>query len=121
MDSSHIRLIILFILAVLCITLSSLFSASESAFLGLNKLRVHFLGQKGHKQAKRALKLLERKEELLNMLLVGNEIVNVALSVILTSIFLKLFGPAGLPIATFIATILLCVTIYNLLMSRHNS
>lgn len=107
MDSSHIRLIILFILAVLCITLSSLFSASESAFLGLNKLRVHFLGQKGHKQAKRALKLLERKEELLNMLLVGNEIVNVALSVILTSIFLKLFGPAGLPIATFIATILL--------------
>ena len=109
MDYPSGKLIVLFILAAICITLSSLFSASESAFLGLNKLRVHFLREKGHKQAIRAGKLLERKEELLNMLLVGNEIVNVALSVILTSIFLKLFGTAGLPIATFIATILLLI------------
>lgn len=98
-----------FILAAACITLSSLFSASESAFLGLNKLRVHFLREKGDKRAIRAGKLLERKEELLNMLLVGNEIVNVALSVTLTAIFLRLFGPAGLPIATFIATVLLLI------------
>lgn len=109
MDYPSGKLVILFILAAICITLSSLFSASESAFLGLNKLRVHFLREKGHKQATRAGKLLERKEELLNMLLVGNEIVNVALSVILTSIFLKLFGTAGLPIATFIATVLLLI------------
>ena len=72
-------------------------------------MRVHFLREKGEKRAVRAGKLLERKEELLNMLLVGNEIVNVALSVILTSIFLKLFGSAGLPIATFIATVLLLI------------
>ena len=98
-----------FILAAACITLSSLFSASESAFLGLNKLRVHFLREKGDKRAIRAGMLLERKEELLNMLLVGNEIVNVALSVTLTAIFLRLFGPAGLPIATFIATVLLLI------------
>ncbi|MBR1722139.1 MAG: DUF21 domain-containing protein [Treponema sp.] len=102
-------MIVLFILAAICITLSSLFSASESAFLGLNKLRVHFLREKGDKRATRAGKLLEQKEELLNMLLVGNEIVNVALSVILTSIFLKLFGPAGLGIATAIATVLLLI------------
>ena len=89
--------------------LSSLFSASESAFLGLNKLRVHFLREKGDKRAIRAGKLLERKEELLNMLLVGNEIVNVTLSVVLTSIFLKLFGAAGLGIATSIATVLLLI------------
>ena len=104
-----LKMILLFVLAALCITLSSLFSASESAFLGLNKLRVHFLREKGDKGAVRAGRLLERKEELLNMLLVGNEIVNVALSVILTSIFLKLFGAAGLPIATFIATVLLLI------------
>ncbi|MBQ8681231.1 MAG: DUF21 domain-containing protein, partial [Treponema sp.] len=101
-DYPSSKLILLFVLAAVCITLSSLFSASESAFLGLNKLRVHFLREKGDKRATRAGELLERKEELLNMLLVGNEIVNVALSVILTSIFLKLFGAAGLGIATFI-------------------
>lgn len=103
------NLIILLLVAITCIVLSSLFSASESAFLGLNKLRVHFLREKGDKRAIRAGKLLERKEELLNMLLVGNEIVNVTLSVVLTSIFLKLFGTAGLGIATSIATVLLLI------------
>lgn len=103
------NLIILLVVAVTCIILSSLFSASESAFLGLNKLRVHFLREKGDKKAIRAGKLLERKEELLNMLLVGNEIVNVALSVVLTSIFLKLFGPSGLGVAIFISTIALLI------------
>ena len=103
------NLIILLLVAITCIVLSSLFSASESAFLGLNKLRVHFLREKGDKRAIRAGKLLERKEELLNMLLVGNEIVNVTLSVVLTSIFLRLFGTAGLGIATSIATVLLLI------------
>jgi len=103
------NLIILILIAVTCIVLSALFSASESAFLGLNKLRVHFLKEKGDKKAIRAGKLLERKEELLNMILVGNEIVNVALSVVLTSIFLKLFGAAGLGIATSISTVALLI------------
>ncbi len=103
------NLFILVLIAVTCVVLSSLFSASESAFLGLNKLRVHFLREKGDKKAIRAGKLLERKEELLNMLLVGNEIVNVTLSVVLTSIFLKLFGPAGLGVATFISTVALLI------------
>lgn len=101
------NLIVLLLIAVTCIVLSSLFSASESAFLGLNKLKVHFLREKGDKRAIRTGKLLEKKEELLNMLLVGNEIVNITLSVVLTSIFLKIFGPAGLGVATFIATVAL--------------
>ncbi len=99
--------LILLLAASLCIVLSLLFSASESAFLGLNKLRIHFLREKGDKKAVRVSKLLERKEELLNMLLVGNELVNVTLSVILTSLALKLFGAAGLAYATGTATILL--------------
>ncbi len=86
-----------------------LFSASESAFLSLNKLRVHFLRKKGDKRAIRVGKLLDRKEELLNMLLVGNEIVNVALSVVLTSVFLAMFGAKGLGIATAISTVLLLI------------
>ena len=108
-DCPSNNLTILLLIAVTCVVLSALFSASESAFLGLNKLRVHFLREKGDKRAIRAGKLLEKKEELLNMILVGNEIVNVTLSVVLTSIFLKLFGPAGLGIATFAATILLLI------------
>lgn len=108
-SSSLLGLIILVVAAATFVTLSLLFSASESAFLALNKLRVHFLRKKGDKKAVRAGKLLDKKEELLNMLLVGNEIVNVALSVVLTSVFLELFGTKGLGIATAISTVLLLV------------
>lgn len=103
------NLIILLFVAATLVTLSLLFSASESAFLGINKLRVHFLREKGDKKAMRVGRLLERKEELLNMLLVGNELVNVALSVVLTAVALRIFGPAGLGIATMITTILLLI------------
>ncbi len=108
-SSSPWGLIVLIAAAATFVTLSLLFSASESAFLALNKLRVHFLREKGDKKAIRVGKLLDQKEELLNMLLVGNEIVNVALSVVLTSVFLEIFGPKGLGIATGISTILLLV------------
>ena len=108
-SSSPLGLIVLIAAAATFVTLSLLFSASESAFLALNKLRVHFLREKGDKKAIRVGKLLDQKEELLNMLLVGNEIVNVALSVVLTSVFLEVFGPKGLGIATGISTVLLLV------------
>ncbi|MCR5723510.1 MAG: hemolysin family protein [Treponema sp.] len=87
--------------------LSTLFSASESAFLGINKLRLHYLREQGDRRARRVGKLLDHKEQLLNTLLVANELVNVALSVILTSIALELFGPAGLSLSTLVATVLL--------------
>ncbi len=109
MDEGPSKLIVFLLTAATFVTLSLLFSASESAFLALNKLRVHFLREKGDKKAVRTGKLLDKKEELLNMLLVGNELVNVALSVVLTSVFLKLFGPAGLGIATGISTLLLLI------------
>ena len=99
--------VVLLIAAAACVVLSMLFSAAESAFLGVNKLRVHFLREQGDRRATRVGKLLDHKERLLNTLLVANELVNVALSVILTSIALRLFGPAGLSVSTAVATILL--------------
>lgn len=99
--------VVLLIAAAACVICSMLFSAAESAFLGVNKLRVHFLREQGDKKAVRVGKLLDHKESLLNTLLVANELVNVMLSVILTSIALRLFGPAGLSVSTAVATILL--------------
>ena len=100
-------MVLLLIAAACCIVLSTLFSASESAFLSINKLRVHYLREQGDRRARRVGRLLDQKEELLNTLLVANELVNVALSVLLTSIALKLFGPAGLSLSTMTATVLL--------------
>ncbi len=103
------KTIFLLTIAGILILLSMLFSASESAFFSVNKLRVRFLRNQKHKGALRAGKLLDKKEMLLNTVLVGNNIVNIALSAILTSIALDFFGPAGVGYATLATTILLLI------------
>lgn len=99
----------LLLTAVVLIILSMIFSASESAFLSINKLRVRLLKNKKDKNALRTWKLLSNRDRLINTLLVGNNIVNIAISSILTIIALDLFGSAGVGIATFAATLLLLI------------
>ncbi len=99
----------LLILCAVLILLSIIFSASEIAFLSINKLRLRFLRNKKDKKALRAGKLLDKKQHLLHTLLIGNNIVNIALSSIVTSIALSLFGKSGIGIATALVTIILLV------------
>lgn len=95
--------------AGICIILSMIFSATESAFLSINKLRVRFLRNQKNKRAIRVWNLLNNKERLINTLLVGNNIVNVAISSIIAYLALQWFGNAGIGIATFVATMLLLI------------
>jgi len=99
----------IYILLVVLIVLSMLFSISESSILGMNKLRLRILRKNKNKRALRVGKLLDRKERLINSLLVSNDIVNILLSSIITSIALSLYGEGGVGIATLIATILLLI------------
>lgn len=99
----------IYILLVVLIVLSMLFSISESSILGMNKLRLRILRKNKDKRALRIGKLLDRKERLINSLLVSNDIVNILLSSIITSIALSLYGESGVGIATVIATILLLI------------
>ena len=107
MDGSP-NFLIYIILAVL-IVLSMLFSISESSFLGMNKLRLRILRKNKDKRALIAGRLLDRRERLINSLLVSNDIVNIFLSSIITSIALEMFGQKGVGIATLIATLLLLI------------
>ncbi len=107
MDSSPSPWI--FIILAVLIVLSMLFSISESSFLGMNKLRLRILRKNKDKRALIAGRLLDRRERLINSLLVSNDIVNIFLSSIITSIALETFGPKGVGIATLIATLLLLI------------
>ena len=100
---------VLIIILVILIVLSMLFSISESAFLGMNKLRLRILRKNKNKRAQTAGKLLERKEHLINSLLVSNDLVNILLSSILTAVALEIFGEKGVGIATLVATVLLLI------------
>ena len=99
----------IFIVLVVLIVLSMLFSISESSFLGMNKLRLRILRKNKDKRALIAGRLLDHKERLINTLLVSNDIVNIFLSSIITSIALDMVGQKGVGIATLIATLLLLI------------
>lgn len=99
----------IFIVLAVLIVLSMLFSISESSFLGMNKLRLRILRKNKDKRALIAGRLLDRKESLINTLLVSNDIVNIFLSSIITSIALDMVGQKGVGIATLIATLLLLI------------
>lgn len=91
---------LLIILAVL-ILLSAFFSATETSMMALNRYRLRHLINKNHRGAKRASKLLEQPDKLLSILLLGNTLVNILASSLATLLALKLYGDAGVAVATF--------------------
>ncbi|MGN0729435.1 hemolysin family protein [Treponema sp.] len=109
MDSPDVPLPALFAAAVVLVVLSTIFSAAESAFFSVNKLRVRLLRGKQDKRAMRVWRLLKNRDRLINTLLVGNNIVNIALSAVFTFAAVGFFGTAGIGFATFFVTILLLV------------
>jgi len=80
---------------VLLLLLSGFFSGSETALLALDKLRVKFLQQKGRPGAAQLGQLLERPDRLLGGILVGNNLVNIAASVVATGFFVSQYGDRG--------------------------
>ena len=65
---------------VICLAFSAYFSASETAFTSVNRIRIKNLANDGDKRARRVLELSDRYDDLLSTILVGNNIVNIATS-----------------------------------------
>ncbi|BFU60125.1 MULTISPECIES: HlyC/CorC family transporter [Rodentibacter] len=107
MDS--IPLSSLFITLIICLILSAYFSGSETGLLSLNKYRLRFLSAQGNKGAKKAEKLLENPDTLLSFILIFNNLVNISASAIATMIGMRLYGDAGVAIATGLLTFIMLV------------
>ena len=73
MESDSISLIII----IVCIVMSAYFSATETAFSSLNKIRIKNMAEKGNKKAALVMKLSESYDSLLSTILIGNNIVNI--------------------------------------------
>lgn len=104
-DESLWRILALLVL----LALSGFFSGSETALLSLDKLRVRFLLQKERPGAAKLAALLEDPDRLLSGILVGNNLVNIAASVIATGLFVSNFGEHGELLTVLILTPILLV------------
>ena len=106
-EPPHIVLLLISLLALFL--LSMFFSSAETAFLSLNKLKLRFLRERNNRAAARAEKILQNKQKFLSTILIGNSIVNIAISVVLTAAALRIFGDSGLGIAVAAGTVLLLI------------
>lgn len=106
MEEQSISLVII----IGCIIMSAYFSATETAFSSLNRIRIKNMAEKGNKRAGLVLKLSENYDGLLSTILIGNNIVNIASASLATVIFVKLLGDeAGASISTVVTTIVVLI------------
>ena len=94
-------------LAVL-VTFSAYFSATETAYTSLNRIRMRSRAEGGDRRAALALRLSEDYDRFLSTILIGNNIVNISASTIGTVLFTKHVGTAYGPL---VSTIVLTVVI----------
>ena len=96
------------ILAILILG-SAYFSASETAFSSMNKIRVKSMANGGNKRAALAIKLAEDYDKLIAGILIGNNIVNIAATSLATVLFVTHFGEIGPTLSTIVMTILVLI------------
>ena len=106
MDESLFARSLLLVFLLLC---SAFFSACEVAYFSLNSLQLNEMSEKKGHLGRMVNSLLEKPRELLITIYIGNEFVNIAISVVVTSIAINVFGNLGVGIAIGVGTLLLLV------------
>jgi len=102
-------LIVIIALLIVLVSLSAMFSASETAYSSLSQVRLKSMVGDGVRKADVALDNVEHFDKILTTILIGNNIVNVASSTLCTTLFTVFLGDAyGVLVATvFMITVLL--------------
>ncbi len=96
---------IMWLALVLCLVLSGLFSATETAYSTVSKVRLTTMSDEGDKKAGKVLKLLNNYEKVLFTVLVGNNIVNITATTLATLLFIAMMGDIGATVSTIVITV----------------
>ena len=94
---------------LICVILSGYFSATETAFSSVNKTRLKAMAEKGEKRAELTYKLAENYDKLISTILIGNNVVNIALASIGTLFFVELLGDNGATVSTAVITVVVLI------------
>ncbi len=94
---------------IVLICFSAFFSASEMCFSSANRLRLESAAENGSKGAKVALKVMDRFDDSLSAILIGNNLVNIATSSIASVVVILLFGEHWTWLSTVITTVLVMI------------
>ena len=106
MDPSDV---IQLLIIILLIGLSAYFSSAETALTTVNKLRIRSMADNGDKKAKTLLKIIEDPGKMLSAILIGNNIVNISASSLMTTLAMDVFGSKAVGFATGLLTLLILI------------
>lgn len=106
MDSSH--LVTLAVIA-LCVIMSAYFSATETAYSSLSRVRMKNMASDGNKRAALVLRQSENYDKLISTILIGNNIVNILATSLATVFFMSLFPKTGATISTIVMTLVILI------------
>jgi len=94
---------------IVLLALSAFFSSSETALTTVNKIRIRTLADAGDLKAIILSKVIEEQGKMLSAILIGNNIVNLTASSLMTTLTISLFGNRAVGVATGILTLLILV------------
>ena len=102
--------IAILILIVILIILSAFFSSCEIAYSSVNKIKLKKKVSDGNKEATKAMEIVNNYSEALSTILIGNNLVNIAVSSLATMVAVAYLGEEmGSLLATFVATIVVLI------------
>lgn len=105
----HVSTSTLIIILVLMVLVSGWFAGSETGMMTLNRYKLRHNAKQGNRAAKRVEKLLAKPDRLISLVLIGNNLVNILASSLATIVGIRLYGNAGVAIATGILTFVVLV------------
>ena len=105
----HVSTSTLIIILILLVIISAYFSASETGMMTINRYRLRHQAKQGNRAARRVERLLEKPDRLLSLILIGNNLVNIVASALATIVGMRLYGNAGVAIATGVLTFVILI------------
>ncbi|MBQ3512735.1 MAG: HlyC/CorC family transporter [Lachnospiraceae bacterium] len=98
------------IIILFCVVMSAYFSATETAFSSLNRIRIKNMAEKGNKKATLVLRMSEKYDSMLSTILIGNNIVNILCTSLATIFFVELLDEEmGASVSTIVITIVVLI------------
>ncbi|MDC9753279.1 HlyC/CorC family transporter [Proteus mirabilis] len=105
----HVSTTTLIIILIGMIFASAYFSGTETSMMTINRYRLRHAAKQGNRSAKRVEKLLQRPDRLISLVLIGNNLINIVASALATIVGMRLYGDAGVAIATGILTFIILI------------
>ena len=106
LDSASIGMLVTLVVLV---ARSAYFSATETAFTSLNRIRLRTKADNGSLRAAKTLELAEEYDKLLSTILIGNNIVNITATTVATVLCTKWFRQYGPTVSTVALTVIILI------------